>query len=82
MSQNFTHGTVYEEYPMAVRLSDYPQLKLIAWQRSGDDIVEEKEALALYERNWRYIDLNQLTEAEQQFIDHLVKKHGRGVLHV
>ncbi|ARR15338.1 hypothetical protein [Xanthomonas citri] len=67
---------------MHLRLADYPQLKLIAWNRRDDDLVEEEEALALYERNWRYVDEAHLLPQERQLIDQLVQKFGHGVLHV
>lgn len=66
---------------MKVRLADYPQLKLLAWNRR-DDVIEGDEALALYERNWRYVDREQLTEKEQQLIDQLVIQYGNGVFNI
>ena len=41
---------------MKVRLADCPQLRLLAWNRRNDDLIEEDEALALYERNLCYVD--------------------------
>lgn len=67
---------------MQVRLSDYPQLKLIGWNRLGDDLIDEAEALALYERNWRFIDEASLDATERSFIQRLVKTYGNGVLDV
>ena len=66
---------------MQLCLADFPQLKLIAWNRH-DDFVEEDEALALYERNWRYVDTETLNPQEQQLIDRLVQQYGNGVLNV
>jgi hypothetical protein len=37
---------------MQLRIAEYPQLKLIAWNRKDDDVIEEDEALALYERHF------------------------------
>jgi transcriptional regulator with XRE-family HTH domain len=65
-----------------VRLADYPQLHLISWNRRDDDVVDEQEALALYERNWRYIDPPNLVAREKALIARLVRKHGAGVLNV
>jgi hypothetical protein len=67
---------------MQLRIAEYPQLRLIAWNRKDDDVIEEDEALALYERNWRYVDCAHITEKEQQLIDRLVAQYGNGVLHV
>ena len=67
---------------MQVRIAEYPQLKLIAWNRTHDEFIAEDEALALYERNWCYVDRAQLTAKEQQLIDRLVIEYGNGVFHV
>lgn len=63
----------------AVRLDDYPQLKRLAWHRRGETL-NENEAFALYERNWRHVDQSNLELEERDFIDHLVKRYGNGVL--
>lgn len=65
-----------------IKIDDYPQLKLIAWNRPDGSLVEESEALALYERNWRFMDLAALDQNERSLIDRLVKTYGNGVLHV
>jgi len=65
-----------------LRLVDFPQLKLIAWNRYRDDVIEDDEALALYERNWQYVDQDHLDPKERQLIDRLVQQYGHGVLNV
>lgn len=67
---------------MKIALSDYPQLKLIAWNRSAEDFVSDWEALALYERNWDLVDKESLEDKERQLIEHLTKTVGNGVFHV
>ncbi|MVF25026.1 hypothetical protein EVC37_26060 [Methylocaldum sp. BRCS4] len=67
---------------MPIRLADYPQLNLIAWNRRKDDLIDEEEALALYERNWRFVDEAALDPKERAFIDRLVQQYGHGVLNV
>jgi hypothetical protein len=37
---------------MQLRIAEYPPLRLIAWNRKDDDVIEEDEALALYERHF------------------------------
>ena len=64
-----------------LRIDDYPQLALLAWNRAVRDIDAE-EALALYERNWRFIDVGQLTADEAALIERLKQQYGRGVLNV
>jgi hypothetical protein len=63
-------------------IGDYPQLKLIAWNRREDDRIAEEEAFALYEANWRFIDEGTLDAHERAFIDYLTRQYGKGVLHV
>jgi len=68
---------------MMIRINDYPQLRLISWNRPGDQMVSEEDALALYERNWRYVDVDALDERERALIEDLTKRLGHGVfLHV
>jgi transcriptional regulator with XRE-family HTH domain len=67
------------EHADAVRLADYPQLEHLAWHRQGETLTE-KEAFALYERNWRHIDRSSLGPAERDFIARLVKRYGKGAL--
>lgn len=67
---------------MPIQISEYPQLRLIAWNRRDDDQLDEEEALALYERNWRYVDQASISQREQQLIDRLVAKYGNGVFNV
>lgn len=67
---------------MQLRLTDYPQLQLIAWNRSVDALIEDDEAFALYERNWRYVDEAALLPHERQLIEHLTQAFGHGVMNV
>ncbi len=62
-------------------IADYPQLSLLAWNRAGANI-SEAEAFALYERNWRFVDLTQITENEVVLINRLKTLYGRGILNV
>jgi transcriptional regulator with XRE-family HTH domain len=57
--------------PARVRLGDYPQLKQLAWQVHGVDDLTPAEALSIYERNWRHIDVSKLQPHEQQLVDAL-----------
>ena len=65
-----------------ITVADYPQLKLIAWSRQSGAVLEEREALSLYEANWRFIEPDQLTEQERTLIDFLRDTYGNGVLNV
>lgn len=64
-----------------IKINQYPQLKLIAWNRHNE-FIDDAEALELYEVNWRFIDQENLSSQEQSLINMLVNKYGNGVLHV
>jgi transcriptional regulator with XRE-family HTH domain len=57
--------------PARIRLADYPQLKKLAWQVHGTDELTPAEALGIYERNWRHVDLQAMEPSEQQLVDAL-----------
>jgi len=57
--------------PARILLADYPQLKQLAWQLQGIDALTPAEALSVYERNWRHVDLQALDKRERQLIDAL-----------
>ncbi len=63
-----------------IRVSDYPFLKQIAWNRA-DDYMPARDALGLYERNWRFVDPAALTAPERRLIEQLKQQHGAGILH-
>ncbi len=64
-----------ESIPVQIAFVDYPQLKQLAWQIHGVDVLSPREALSVYERNWRHLDLkamephelNLLTALQQVF---------------
>lgn len=60
--------------------ADYPELKLICWHCDPTKPISEEQAFALYERNWRYIDHERMTEDEQALIQTLKDKFGNGVI--
>ena len=63
---------------MDVRISAYPQLRRLCWNRPDDAVVDGETALALYERNWRLVDHDNITPDEQALQDHLVSEFGNG----
>ncbi|MCU0697689.1 MAG: hypothetical protein MUC96_14275 [Myxococcaceae bacterium] len=67
---------------MKVRLADYPQLRLIAWSRRHVEEIDEAEAFALYEANWRFVDQQSLSDEERALIRRLTDVWGAGVLNV
>jgi transcriptional regulator with XRE-family HTH domain len=67
-------------YPARIKLADYPQLKRLAWQLHGVTTLRPEEALSLYERNWRHVDLAALAPAERALVNALVQHLGGGRL--
>ena len=63
-----------------VRLTDYPQLRLIAWSRRLDGEIMEEDALALYEKHWDMVDEAALGDDERVLIDRLAREVGHGYL--
>lgn len=60
-----------------IRIADYKQLKKLAWQLKGTKELSAEEALNLYERNWRHIDLKKLDKKEEKLIRTLLNTFGR-----
>lgn len=70
-----------QEIRKMIQIDRYPNLRLLAWQMH-QDWISEAEALSLYEREWRHVDVAHLTSEERQLIDQLVVSYGNGVLNV
>lgn len=62
-----------------IELDRYPQLKLLAWGRHTPTVTG-REALALYERNWRHVDQGRLEAHERALLSALTKAYGHGAL--
>jgi transcriptional regulator with XRE-family HTH domain len=73
-------GQLAEPLPQRIRLSDYAQLKALAWQVHAGEEVTPQEALQLYERNWRHLDASALSPAEVRLIEALTRSIGGGRL--
>lgn len=56
----------------------YPQLARLAWNRDPLRPIGGDEALALYEANWRHVNVDALTPPERALIDTLTRRHGAG----
>ncbi|MGK6315363.1 hypothetical protein [Neorhizobium sp. DT-125] len=60
--------------------ADYPELKQLVWSRDPLRPIPAGEVLAIYERNWRFVDEERLTKREADLIRDLVAEFGHGVL--
>jgi len=63
--------------PARVRIADYPQLKALAWQVHGTDELTPTEALGIYQRNERHLDLPAMEPFERDLLDALQLALGR-----
>ena len=63
-----------------IRLADYPMLREVAWGTHHEANLTPREALALYERNWRHIDCKAMNRRERDLVERLTKTVGNGVL--
>ena len=57
-----------ESIPVKIAFANYPQLKQLAWQVHGVDTLSPREALTIYERNWRHLDLETMESHERDLI--------------
>ncbi|MFS3128983.1 helix-turn-helix domain-containing protein [Nocardioides sp. Bht2] len=66
--------------PAKITVGDYPGLRALAWQTDAGTAITETEALNLYERGWRHLDHEALTDQEKAFIQHLADTYSNGKL--
>ena len=64
--------------PTRIRLADYPQLKQLAWQIHGINVLTPAEALSIYERNGRHLDVQAMVPRERHLVDALRLAFGQG----
>jgi transcriptional regulator with XRE-family HTH domain len=76
-------GSPADHLPLRIRLRDFPQLRGLAWQVADDTReLTPREALDLYERNWRHVQADALEPRERALIGALQQVYGKGVLDV
>ena len=75
---------VFEQYfagiDTEIKISDYPQLKSLCWNRHDDDISLD-EAFSLYRMYWRFVNEKKLTDKERRLIGRLTRVYGNELLH-
>lgn len=59
-----------------VRIADYPQLTALAWQLDPNALLTDEEVIGIYERNQRFMDLNQLDDHERLLMQRLILSKG------
>lgn len=62
-----------DQIPVHIVLADYPQLQRLAWHVRGTDAftLTPREALNIYERNARHLDLAAMDAGEQRLLANL-----------
>jgi hypothetical protein len=66
--EGLSHSPSLPEY---IPIAEYPQLKRLAWSARGLNALTPAEALGIYERNWRHVDVHALEPHEQRLLDAL-----------
>jgi transcriptional regulator with XRE-family HTH domain len=66
--------------PATITVGDYPGLRTLAWQTDAGVTITETEALNLYERGWRHLNHETLTDHEKAFVQHLADTYSNGRL--
>jgi DNA-binding XRE family transcriptional regulator len=64
--------------PVRVGIEQYPQLKALAWHVQGTGTLTPAEALAIYERNARHLDVEAMSTQEQGLLTALRAVFGTG----
>ena len=59
-----------------LRIKDYPQLKTLAWQLDEETYLTDAEAISIYERNKRFLDLEHLENHERELMQRLTVSRG------
>lgn len=62
-----------------VDIEEWPVLRDLSWNRASR-FLPARHALAVYERNWRFVDPAALTPGERALIERLKERFGAGVL--
>ncbi|MBN8726456.1 MAG: helix-turn-helix domain-containing protein [Xanthomonadales bacterium] len=72
-----------DSLPLRIRLGDFPQLRRLAWQVADEaQILSPREALGVYERNWRHLQPERLGARERKLIEALREVFGAEELRV
>lgn len=58
--------------------AEFPELTRLVWNRDPGRPVDAEDVFHLYERNWRFVDTDALTDRERCLIDELGNQFGHG----
>jgi transcriptional regulator with XRE-family HTH domain len=63
-----------------IRIGDYSQLTALAWQLDVNTLLTDVEARGIYERNQRFLDVQQINSHERALMQRLIAEIGMGSL--
>lgn len=69
-------AAVSSSLPAVIAVAAHPQLKQLAWQLGDAATLTPREALAVYERNWRHVDVDAMDEEERTLVRRLALAMG------
>jgi hypothetical protein len=75
-----TKSDAQNKLPKKIPIANYKQLKKLAWQLKATAELSPEEALDLYERNWRHVDIKAMDIKERKLIETLLATFNRGRL--
>ena len=59
-----------------IRIRDYPQLRSLSWQLNHDVLLTDEEAIGIYERNKRFLEIHEIQEHERLLMQRLIDEYG------
>jgi hypothetical protein len=74
-----TNDPILTSMPVWIYPKDWPVLQSLAWSLAPNVALRPAEALSIYERNWRSVDVALLQTREQALLDQLTQDVGGGV---
>jgi len=77
LTPNISEKEARKKLPQKIPIAKFKELKRLAWQLKETKELTPQEALNLYERNWRHMDLKSLSPSEKKLIEMLLKAFGR-----
>ncbi|WP_416798214.1 hypothetical protein [Ciceribacter azotifigens] len=58
--------------------AEFPELGALVWNRDPARPMPARDVFSLYERNWRFVNREHLTDRERLLIDELTEEFGNG----
>lgn len=59
-----------------IRIGDYSQLTALAWQLDINTLITDEQARGIYERNKRFLDMQQIDSHERALMQRLIAEKG------